>query len=58
MGFFKRLFKKKDGYTRIGKLWREIAYNNTGGLIGEDTLEGNTTRTAVSNTIKDLVKKR
>ena len=55
MGFFKRLFKKKDGYSRLGRLWREVAYNVSGGLIGEDTLEGNSTASAVFNTARDFI---
>jgi hypothetical protein len=36
MGFFKDLFKRKKNGTRIGNLLRAIAYNNTGGLLGEN----------------------
>lgn len=36
MGFFGRLFAKKSGGTRIGRLIRQTAFTYSGGLFGTD----------------------
>ena len=56
MGFFKRLFKKKKGGTRVGNLLREIAYNASDGMIGKDTLDGETIGSAIMETFKNVSK--
>lgn len=36
------LFGRKKGGTRLGNLLRQIAYNNTAGILGDDLKIGNT----------------
>lgn len=36
MGLFGKLFRKKEGGTRVGNWLRQIAYNNSMGLLGRD----------------------
>ena len=38
MGFFKRLFRKKEGGTRAGNALRQFAYEKSYGLLGKDVM--------------------
>ncbi|MBE99088.1 hypothetical protein [Flavobacterium coralii] len=42
MGLFGKLFRKKEGGTRVGNWLRQIAYNNSMGLLGKDMGMGET----------------